>query len=93
MYHTLCVLQVTFKEEHTSFLHFMTSICAIIGGSFSVFCSPQPPALERLQFYSGTYTHLLFIQHLESLLLLFVIIVFIMVLIGSFEMHCSIVIV
>eukprot|EP00258_Populus_trichocarpa_P033210 XP_024449229.1 endoplasmic reticulum-Golgi intermediate compartment protein 3 isoform X1 [Populus trichocarpa] len=44
-------IKVTFKEEHTSFLHFMTSICAIIGGSFSVFCSPQPPALERHLHY------------------------------------------
>ncbi|KAL3610842.1 hypothetical protein D5086_001862 [Populus alba] len=41
-------IKVTFKEEHTSFLHFMTSICAIIGGSFFVFCSPQPPALESI---------------------------------------------
>ncbi|KAG6789074.1 hypothetical protein POTOM_005158 [Populus tomentosa] len=27
-------IKVTFKEEHTSFLHFMTSICAIIGAQF-----------------------------------------------------------
>lgn len=26
------MLQVTFKEEHIPFLHFMTNICAIIGG-------------------------------------------------------------
>ncbi|KAF9690157.1 hypothetical protein SADUNF_Sadunf01G0166600 [Salix dunnii] len=44
-------IKVTFKEEHTSFLHFMTSICAIIGGSFSVFYSPQPLALERHLHY------------------------------------------
>ncbi|KAJ7012119.1 endoplasmic reticulum-Golgi intermediate compartment protein 3-like [Populus alba x Populus x berolinensis] len=29
-------IKVTFKEEHTSFLHFMTSICAIIGGIFTI---------------------------------------------------------
>ncbi|XP_060676485.1 uncharacterized protein LOC107427167 isoform X5 [Ziziphus jujuba] len=28
--------QVTFKEEHVPFLHFLTHICAIIGGIFSV---------------------------------------------------------
>ena len=28
-----CMFQVTLKEEHETFLHFMTHICAIIGGS------------------------------------------------------------
>ena len=27
------MFQVTLKEEHETFLHFMTHICAIIGGS------------------------------------------------------------
>ncbi|KAJ6942134.1 hypothetical protein NC652_008055 [Populus alba x Populus x berolinensis] len=29
-------IKVIFKEEHISFLHFMTSVCAIIGGSRSI---------------------------------------------------------
>ncbi|KAK4741195.1 hypothetical protein SAY87_024783 [Trapa incisa] len=29
-------IKVTFKEEHISFLHFMTNICAIVGGVFTV---------------------------------------------------------
>ncbi|KAH8514643.1 hypothetical protein H0E87_007461 [Populus deltoides] len=29
-------IKVIFKEEHISFLHFMTSICAIIGGIFTI---------------------------------------------------------
>ncbi|XP_035549042.1 endoplasmic reticulum-Golgi intermediate compartment protein 3-like isoform X1 [Juglans regia] len=31
-----CKLQVTFTEEHISFLHFLTNVCAIIGGVFTV---------------------------------------------------------
>lgn len=27
-----CMLQVTFTEEHVSFLHFLTNVCAIVGG-------------------------------------------------------------
>ena len=26
-------LQVTYKEEHISFFHFMTNVCALIGGN------------------------------------------------------------
>ncbi|CAL0318306.1 unnamed protein product [Lupinus luteus] len=29
-------IKVTFKEEHISFLHFLTNICAIIGGIFTI---------------------------------------------------------
>ncbi|KAK6253251.1 hypothetical protein QUC31_014971 [Theobroma cacao] len=29
-------IKVTFKEEHISFLHFITNICAVIGGIFTV---------------------------------------------------------
>ena len=29
-----CIMQVTYKEEHTSFLHFLTNVCAIIGGNY-----------------------------------------------------------
>ncbi|KAJ6942135.1 endoplasmic reticulum-Golgi intermediate compartment protein 3-like isoform X2 [Populus alba x Populus x berolinensis] len=29
-------IKVIFKEEHISFLHFMTSVCAIIGGIFTI---------------------------------------------------------
>ncbi|XP_038681806.1 endoplasmic reticulum-Golgi intermediate compartment protein 3-like [Tripterygium wilfordii] len=32
----LSPIKVTFKEEHTSFLHFLTHICAIIGGVFTI---------------------------------------------------------
>lgn len=35
-YYDLSPIKVTFKEEHTSFLHFMTHICAIVGGVFTV---------------------------------------------------------
>lgn len=28
-----CMLQVTFTEEHVSFLHFLTNVCAIVGGN------------------------------------------------------------
>lgn len=27
------LLQVTFTEQHVSFFHFLTSVCAIIGGN------------------------------------------------------------
>ncbi|KAF2309008.1 hypothetical protein GH714_000069 [Hevea brasiliensis] len=29
-------IKVTFKEEHSSFLHFMTNICAVFGGIFTI---------------------------------------------------------
>ncbi|KAJ9162471.1 hypothetical protein P3X46_022240 [Hevea brasiliensis] len=29
-------IKVTFKEEHISFLHFMTNICAVFGGIFTI---------------------------------------------------------
>ena len=32
---TAC-LQVRYNEERTSFLHFVTSVCAIVGGVFTV---------------------------------------------------------
>lgn len=32
----LSPIKVTYKEEHTSFLHFMTNICAVIGGIFTI---------------------------------------------------------
>ena len=32
----LLVAQVMFHEEHSSFLHFLTNVCAIIGGVFTV---------------------------------------------------------
>ncbi|KAK9286843.1 hypothetical protein L1049_015248 [Liquidambar formosana] len=35
-FYDLSPIKVTFKEEHASFLHFMTNICAIIGGIFTV---------------------------------------------------------
>lgn len=28
------ILQVTFTEEHVSFLHFLTNVCAIVGGRY-----------------------------------------------------------
>lgn len=28
--------QVTFTEEHISFLHFLTNVCAIVGGNYQV---------------------------------------------------------
>ena len=31
--HLICILQVTFTEEHVSFLHFLTNVCAIVGGN------------------------------------------------------------
>uniref|UniRef100_A0A5B6ZLB4 Putative endoplasmic reticulum-Golgi intermediate compartment protein 3-like n=1 Tax=Davidia involucrata TaxID=16924 RepID=A0A5B6ZLB4_DAVIN len=35
-FYDLSPIKVTFTEEHASFLHFMTHICAIIGGVFTV---------------------------------------------------------
>ncbi|XP_051147136.1 uncharacterized protein LOC127262479 [Andrographis paniculata] len=35
-YYDLSPIKVTFKEEHTPFLHFLTHICAIVGGTFTV---------------------------------------------------------
>lgn len=29
-----CILQVTFTEQHVSFLHFLTNVCAIVGGIY-----------------------------------------------------------
>jgi hypothetical protein len=30
-------LQVTFTEQHVSFLHFLTNVCAIVGDNVSVY--------------------------------------------------------
>lgn len=42
----LCIVQVTYTEEHVPFLHFITHICAIVGGiilsPFSTSSSSQP---------------------------------------------------
>lgn len=35
-FYDLSPIKVTFTEEHTSFLHFLTHICAIVGGAFTV---------------------------------------------------------
>ncbi|KAI4296350.1 hypothetical protein L6164_036315 [Bauhinia variegata] len=35
-FYDISPIKVTFKEEHVPFLHFMTNICAIIGGIFTV---------------------------------------------------------
>lgn len=35
-FYDLSPIKVTFKEGHASFLHFMTNICAIVGGIFTV---------------------------------------------------------
>ncbi|KAM7478958.1 hypothetical protein LguiA_027171 [Lonicera macranthoides] len=35
-FYDLSPIKVTFKEEHVPFLHFMTNICAIVGGVFTV---------------------------------------------------------
>ncbi|XP_059653327.1 uncharacterized protein LOC132300320 [Cornus florida] len=35
-FYDLSPIKVTFKEEHASFLHFVTHICAIVGGVFTV---------------------------------------------------------
>lgn len=32
----LCPLQVQYREEYKSFTHFLTSVCAIVGGVFTV---------------------------------------------------------
>ncbi|XP_076960217.1 uncharacterized protein LOC143636525 [Bidens hawaiensis] len=35
-YYDLSAIEVNFTETHTSFLHFLTNICAIVGGIFTV---------------------------------------------------------
>ncbi|XP_076959576.1 uncharacterized protein LOC143635700 [Bidens hawaiensis] len=35
-YYDLSAIEVNFAETHTSFLHFLTNICAIVGGIFTV---------------------------------------------------------
>ncbi|KAJ4952240.1 hypothetical protein NE237_029072 [Protea cynaroides] len=35
-FYDLSPIKVTFREEHVSFLHFLTNVCAIIGGIFTV---------------------------------------------------------
>ncbi|KAH9611460.1 hypothetical protein KSS87_009110 [Heliosperma pusillum] len=35
-FYDLSPIKVTFKEEHVSFLHFLTNVCAIVGGVFTV---------------------------------------------------------
>merc|ERR1712108_132591 len=35
-YYDLSPIKVTFTEEHISFLHFLTNMCAIVGGVFTV---------------------------------------------------------
>ena len=40
------MLQVTFTEEHVSFLHFLTNVCAIIGGRYG--SSTVPAVLHKI---------------------------------------------
>ncbi|XP_042494939.1 endoplasmic reticulum-Golgi intermediate compartment protein 3-like isoform X3 [Macadamia integrifolia] len=35
-FYDLSPIKVTFREEHVSFLHFLTNVCAIVGGVFTV---------------------------------------------------------
>lgn len=35
-FYDLSPIKVTFTEEHISFLHFLTNVCAIVGGVFTV---------------------------------------------------------
>ncbi|KAG9451546.1 hypothetical protein H6P81_011511 [Aristolochia fimbriata] len=35
-FYDLSPIQVTFTEQHVSFLHFLTNVCAIVGGVFTV---------------------------------------------------------
>ncbi|KAD5317994.1 hypothetical protein E3N88_17940 [Mikania micrantha] len=35
-FYDLSPIKVTFMEKHTSFLHFLTNVCAIVGGIFTV---------------------------------------------------------
>nr|GME04824.1 endoplasmic reticulum-Golgi intermediate compartment protein 3-like [Ipomoea batatas] len=35
-FYDLSPIKVTFTEQHVSFLHFLTSVCAIVGGVFTV---------------------------------------------------------
>ncbi|KAI3770214.1 hypothetical protein L6452_01339 [Arctium lappa] len=35
-FYDLSPIKVTFTETHASFLHFMTNVCAIVGGIFTV---------------------------------------------------------
>ena len=35
-FYDLSPIKVTFTEQHVSFFHFLTSVCAIIGGVFTV---------------------------------------------------------
>ncbi|CDO97460.1 unnamed protein product [Coffea canephora] len=35
-FYDLSPIKVTYKEDHASFLHFMTHICAIVGGIFTI---------------------------------------------------------
>ncbi|KAG7029620.1 Endoplasmic reticulum-Golgi intermediate compartment protein 3, partial [Cucurbita argyrosperma subsp. argyrosperma] len=35
-FYDLSPIKVTFTEEHVSFLHFLTNVCAIVGGVFTV---------------------------------------------------------
>lgn len=35
-FYDLSPIKVTFTEEHVSFFHFLTNVCAIIGGVFTV---------------------------------------------------------
>lgn len=35
-YNTVLIFQVSFKEERVPFLHFITHVCAIVGGTLSL---------------------------------------------------------
>ncbi|CAI8585539.1 unnamed protein product [Vicia faba] len=35
-FYDLSPIKVTFTEQHVSFLHFLTNVCAIVGGVFTV---------------------------------------------------------
>lgn len=56
---------MTFKEEHVSFLHFLTNVCAIVGGktrnSSSLFL------IKSLDYLLPSYGHIyFFFWHVDS---------------------------
>ncbi|KAL8523472.1 hypothetical protein ACS0TY_013434 [Phlomoides rotata] len=50
-FYDLSPIKVTFTETHVSFMHFLTNVCAIIGG-------PLPPSLPPIELHHHPVTHL-----------------------------------
>ncbi|KAF6162634.1 hypothetical protein GIB67_003180 [Kingdonia uniflora] len=54
-FYDLSPIKVTFVEQHVSFLHFLTNVCAIIGGMSSFHCLIKLKVNDLIRSFSQTF--------------------------------------